>query len=163
MAARGPRGEAVRLYSEGIAHSQEGRLSEAITCYTAAASEDPIWSLPLLNWGVALLQRGDAKIAVEVFERGLPLASDKAEQATFLSNMGQAHYKAGNLEKALKSYRLSLEKREAATTWVEIALVWHDLGQNDKAVDYLRRYLAAPAETLYPTAQIRALLKSYGG
>lgn len=157
------RNNAERLHEEGVKLYQEGRLSEAIVLHRRAAEEDETWALPLLSLGVACLQSGHEEQALGAFQQGFPLAEGDDERAVFLSNMGQAYHKLGNLERAIDSYRRSLGFQEAPTTWVEMGMAWHSLGQNEKAIQCLRTYLENPVEEIYPSSEVRALLASYGG
>lgn len=150
-------------YQRGVGFSQNAMISAAIEEYLAAAASDPTWALPHLNLGVAFLDKGDAARAVLELRDGLSLSESKEEKAVFLSNMGQAYYQLGDLELAIDSYKQSIEHQESPTTWVELGVAWHSIGQNDKAVACLERYLQNPVEELYPTSQIRALLQSYRG
>lgn len=100
-ADRGGR-KASALHNLAFAYEQLGRLAEAETCYSEAASrsrEDP---RIMVGWGVTALKRNDPEVAVSRLQRASELLGDKTKPPTWYWAMALALACQGDLIGALE-------------------------------------------------------------
>ena len=89
----------------------------------------------------ALSEQGEHEAAIEAMERAVEL---EPEDLSTLIGLGFVHGRAGNRDRALE---LVAETEERGGSLKEIALVYGELGEIDRAFEYLdRAYAQDPAE-----------------
>jgi tetratricopeptide (TPR) repeat protein len=120
------------------------------------------------------LYRGEYALALRMFERALDLARrqhDGRGEITRLSNIASIYFFQGRYLDALDIYDQALRRVDetAGAPWnpsrrqlvlANLAILYEQLGQNEKALDYYRQ--AAAAGTALPPAEQAQLLSSMG-
>jgi protein O-mannosyl-transferase len=86
-----------------------GKPEEAYPHFQAAAEINPRDPMSHSNLGAYLQEHGQLTAAVEQYERTIALTSDPGLLASTYANLGTAYRRLGDDEKALDSYRRSLQ------------------------------------------------------
>jgi tetratricopeptide (TPR) repeat protein len=113
--------------------------------------------------GQAQLYLGSYGDALKAFQRALDLAEaqqDREAACVRLSNIGNVHFFQGRYLDALHSYEAALDKSEQAAgrqlALANMAILYEQLGQNEKALELFRRAQAS-ASALQPNEYAQLL------
>ena len=150
-------GQALSLYSAGLAYNDVGEKQKALDYYRQAL---PLWrsvgdrggeAATLNNIGQLYDDLGEKQKALDYFNQALPLrraVGDRGGEATTLSNIGAVYIDLGEKQKALDYFDQALPVRRAvgdrggeAATLNNIGGVYNDLGEKQKALDYYNQAL----------------------
>lgn len=126
----------------GVALLAAGRRDEAIGYFSSALEISPNEST-YTNLGIALAERGQAKLAVEQYEQALALDPDNVKT---LVNLGNALLQLGRVDEAVERFRAAIEHApERAEAYNGMAVArWH-LGEREAALaDFQRAIELAP-------------------
>lgn len=147
---------ATLLNNMGLIHWRMNNNDEAMECYTEAAKigekldAKTLVGLTHTNRSLILKQTNDFKAAfvhndkaIAIFEK----LKDADKLAIVYNNQGQLYRASGKPDAALKYYRLSLENctksndTQRATVWQNIADIYREKGNAEKAFDAAHRAL----------------------
>jgi len=98
--------------NKGIESFEEGNYEEALNRFQKAESEYPDKPQIPHNQGLSYYELGNFEKAMENFERARQIADstgDKSQVADANRHIGNAHFKAGDLQNAIGKYREALE------------------------------------------------------
>ena len=126
------------------------------------------------NVGLAYLYRGDYLNSLQYFQRSLDLhkTSRNAEgEVTLLNNIGNVYFFRGQYADALHSYELALQRVDESQgeawnlhrrglTLTNLATLYEQLGQNDRALSYFLQARAAGRAA--PPSEQAQLLSNLG-
>ena len=115
-----PRREAVALGDLAYAQQLLGRMAEADRAFTASMAgltaiglgRTPVAGTILNNWGIAALNAGDVRKALDLWEQALAITltgGRTTPPSYLLSNLGRAHELSGRFESALDYYTRTVD------------------------------------------------------
>jgi superkiller protein 3 len=140
----------------GIALSQSGRLSEAVTQYKKSLEISPGDEYTIINLSTALLELNRFDEAISGYN--LLLSKNKKIFAVY-QNLGLAYYKTGQYEKSVSNYLEALKVNpDSLDTAMQAAGVLFNLKKIDEAVK-MSEYSAGLAEK-YGKYELASSLKS---
>jgi tetratricopeptide (TPR) repeat protein len=146
----------------GIAleYHQRGNLAEATRIYQSVLSRQPNHVDALHLLGVAALQQGQPKKAVEFISRAVAL---NPGAASFHCNLGEAYRVLGQLERAVSSCRTALQLQpnypEAANN---LGLALTGQGRIDEAISYYQQALQLRPEFPMAHNNLGSVLRGQG-
>ena len=136
--------DALHLIDEGHVHEANGRIEEARQCYQKAIHMAPNLARAHLNYGNALLAKGDFNGALDAFETAI---KHKPDYAGAYYNMGNALLGNGKIDEAASNYRHALEiDPDYAEVHCALGVALKDLGQFQDAAESCRRALELKPE-----------------
>jgi tetratricopeptide (TPR) repeat protein/protein-L-isoaspartate O-methyltransferase len=131
---------AVAMIDEGNALEEQGRISEAMARYDAAARADPQFARAHLNRGNIFLARAQFDEARSAYE--LAMACDPKYAAAYF-NLGNLNYRARDFQRALDNYQIAISLRsDFADAFVAKANALDSLGRTADAIESYERALA---------------------
>lgn len=132
--------QARRLFLDGVAHYQAGRLAQAERQFAGALALAPGRPSVLTNLGAVRLKLGRAEDALLLLEEALAQEPGNAEA---LGHAGTALAELGRLPEALAMFERSLEAdARPAVLWMFRGSALRELGRRDEAAECFREALA---------------------
>jgi protein O-mannosyl-transferase len=127
------------LYGQGMALASLDRWSEAMLRFEKALSADPNYAEGHYGLALALRHQGDPDEAFDHFQKAVQLDPTDPLSHFELANMLALR---GNLREAAGHYAQTVRSRpEHADAWHNLGVLTKDLGDPDKAIEYLREAL----------------------
>lgn len=127
------------VLSVALEHHRQGRLDEAARLYTQVLSEQPGNSDALHLLGVAALQQGDHRQAVELISRAV---ASNSGNAAYHVNLAEAYRNLGQLDRAVDCCRMALRLQpHSAEATNNLGMVLLAQARNDEAADQFRAAL----------------------
>jgi tetratricopeptide (TPR) repeat protein len=159
------RSDSPKLWNErGVALHQDGKFSEARSCYEHAVQADPDYALALNNLGVAMYHAGNDEGAVDAFRRALQA------RATFVKarlNLALLLLKRKRFQLGLEAYRQVLKlEPEQPVAWNGVGIVLAEMKKFEDARNaYARAVVAKPnyAEAHYNLSFVLSNLGDFEG
>ena len=119
----------------------EHRLDEALDLYRRAVERHPDWADIRMNYGCALLEKGEIEAAAAALERALAQASPS--DASVRLNLGNARMAQDRPAEAVGLYRSAIACRPDYTlAEVNLGRALRELGQPEAALPHYARALA---------------------
>ncbi|MBI4495487.1 MAG: tetratricopeptide repeat protein [Deltaproteobacteria bacterium] len=125
-------------YGLGWAYSQKGMFAEAMNHYREALRLDPQFTDAHNTLGLAYLEMSRFEEAIREFETAL---KDLLYPTPYslLNNLGWAHYRNGDREKAIECYQKAVaQKPDFGMAFYNMGLAYRDLKQTQAAIAVLR-------------------------
>ena len=131
--------DAARLFAEGLAHSQAGRLAEARQCYERGLKYAPGNPDALFLLGQALFDSGDA----DVGERKMRAAiSARPQAANYHAGLAFSLFNAGRAGEAVEAFTLAARGLpQDPALWRGLATSAVSVGQADQAWTAVEQWL----------------------
>lgn len=131
------------LIQAGMAHHQQGRLSEAEQAYRQVLAAQPQHPEALHFLGLIALQVGQPESAIELLSRCVAVAPDYPDAH---ANLGNAQSSNGQFIPATESYTRALELRPGNPEWLgNRGNAWLQLDRIDRAISDYRAALEVQA------------------
>ena len=128
------------MIDEGNALEEQGRISEAMARYDAAAQADPQFARAHLNRGNIFLARAQYDEARSAYQ--LAIACDPNYAAAYF-NLGNLNYRSREFQRALDNYQVAINLRsDFADAFVAKANALDSLGRTADAMESYERALA---------------------
>jgi tetratricopeptide (TPR) repeat protein/2-polyprenyl-3-methyl-5-hydroxy-6-metoxy-1,4-benzoquinol methylase len=134
------RRNASAMIDEGNALEEQGRISEAMARYDAAARADPQFARAHLNRGNIFLAGAQFEEARSAYQ--LAITCDPKYAAAHF-NLGNLNYRAREIERAVDNYEVAISLRpDFADAFVAKANALDSLGRTNDAIESYERALA---------------------
>jgi tetratricopeptide (TPR) repeat protein len=147
----------------GLALADAGRIPEALAVYRRILERDPADAVAFQNWGIALLKQGDARGAVERFDRALAIHGNLPRS---WNARGVAQARLGDAGGAIASWRraIELDPRQFDALF-NLGMVAGQQGDLRLAREALTRFAETAPPALYAKdiEQVRGMLRKMGG
>ena len=125
------------------------------------------------NLGIAHLNLGDARKAIEYHEQALNISreiGDRRVEGNALGNLGSAHFRLGDAPNAIEFHEQALfisreigDRLGEGSDLANLGIAYRDLGQNDQALAVWTQALAILEDIGSPTAEmVRGCLAGLG-
>lgn len=118
-----------------------GEKDEARTFYEKALQVEPENKFLRKNYAMNLATSGRIKEAIEVYER---LKSEYPEDHEVLQDLGIAYGYAGDLSRSIENLERAIDLQPSPVGYLNLAVAFRKVGNIEKAIEYLRLYLANP-------------------
>ena len=142
-----------------VARHRAGALDEAAAVYQAILGDDAGNPDALHLLGVVRQQRGDFAGSVELISQALAIKAD----ATFASNLGNAHLGLGQFEAAARACRLALSLNATiGMAHANLGVALRGLGQLEDAAAALRVAIAIEPQRAEAQASLGVVLLELG-
>ncbi|MBE9107900.1 tetratricopeptide repeat protein [Nodosilinea sp. LEGE 07298] len=163
--------EMTALNNLGTVYASIGEYTQAIEVYQQSLqtardiNSRSQEATALNNLGMVYEQQGRYPEALELFQTGLAITQDIGDpstEASLLAHIGGVYKDQGKLTEALDLYQTSLDIRQQLgeadnTNLNNMALIHHEQGHNEKALEYLYQALDITRTTGDRTAEASAL------
>jgi predicted O-linked N-acetylglucosamine transferase (SPINDLY family) len=134
----------ITLNDLGDARWRQGRLDEAMACFSQAVALHPGLAEAQNNLGSALQHQGRLAEAIAAYDRAVALRPDFAP---FHTNLGLALYAGGRLEEAVAAYGRAIALEPGlAEVYNNLGTALWDLGRLDAALAAFRQAVAVRPE-----------------
>lgn len=131
-----------QVFSEAVTLHQQGLLDLAEARYAEILAADPVHIDACHYLGLISFQRGQYEIAKVRITQAIRWAESTrgTAPAEFHINLGNALKRCGELQAALDEYLVAARERpDFSPVWLNVGLLYRDMGQLDAAIDSLAR------------------------
>lgn len=123
------------LINLGLALAREGKLDEAVSCYSKALRFNPNYAPAHNNLGMALADQGNLNEAIAHYTKALQIRADYPEAHI---NLGNALSRQGNLDQAVAHYSQAPQYEEAHSG---LGRIFTEQGKLDEAIAHFSEAL----------------------
>ncbi len=148
------------LFQQAQAQHQQGQLIPAETTYRELLKRLPDHALGMHFLGILLAQKQAYTEALPLLEKACLL---QPGNWSFLTNLGEARFRAGHLDLAEQAYRQALQiKPDFAEAHFNLANLLKQIGQNEAAIQHYRATLRTQPQHLKALYNLSNSLRQAG-